>query len=181
MDPAPEEKARPATDEGRRSLLKKVGAAIAALLGATVAAPVLALLGSPLKRVATDEESLPVGKIERLPEGVPVRADVVAPLRRDAWARYENVPLGAVWLIRHGTEVRALSPTCPHAGCFVDWQAARGAFACPCHGSAFDLAGTCTGGPSPRAMDSLETTVENGNVKVRFQRFRLARANKEPA
>jgi Rieske Fe-S protein len=170
----------PASD-ARRGLLKAIGGALAALLGAAVAAPIAVLIGHPIRRVTRDEEPLPVGKIDRLPEGVPVRAEVVAPVRRDAWARYENVPLGAVWLIRRGDRVRALSPTCPHAGCFVDWQPARGAFACPCHGSAFDLEGTCTGGPSPRAMDALDATVDGGVVKVRFQRFRLARSTKEPA
>jgi Rieske Fe-S protein len=90
------------------------------------------------------------------------------------------VALGAVWLIRRGDQVEALSSTCPHAGCFVDWEPDKKRFACPCHGSVFDLDGKCTDGPSPRPMDALEAAVDKGSVVVKFQRFRQATRAKEP-
>ena len=165
----------------RRSILKTAAYAVATAIGAAVAAPVLALVGHPLKRRAAQAaEPLPVAKLAQLPEGEPVRAQVIAPLMRDAWTRFEKVALGAVWLIRRGDKVDALSTTCPHAGCFVDWEPNKKKFACPCHGSLFDLDGKCTGGPSPRAMDALEVTEKDGEVLVRFQRFRQATPEKEP-
>jgi Rieske Fe-S protein len=167
----------------RRGLLKLAVGAIGAALSAAVAAPVLALLSHPLLRreERDDDAPLAVARLDELPEGVPTRAEVVAPTRRDSWARYDRVPLGAVWLVRRGPSVRALSTTCPHAGCYVDYAATTRAFACPCHGSAFDVDGRCTGGPSPRAMDELEAFVDGNEVRVRFQRFRLATRDKEPA
>ncbi|MSP62501.1 MAG: ubiquinol-cytochrome c reductase iron-sulfur subunit [Myxococcales bacterium] len=167
----------------RRSLFKVLSGGLMAALGAVIAAPVLGLLSSPLRRRVQSggEEPLPVADLARLTDGVPTRATVIAEVVRDAWSRFEKVPLGAVWLIRRGETVSALSTTCPHAGCFVDWEPQKKAFGCPCHGSAFDLAGKCTGGPSPRAMDSLETEVKDGKVLVRFQRFRQAKSDKEPA
>ena len=166
----------------RRSLFKVLSGGLMAALGAAIATPVFALLSTPLRmRVQSGgEEPIAVADLDRLADGVPTRATVIADVVRDAWSRFEKVPLGAVWLIRRGEKVAALSTTCPHAGCFVDWEPGKKAFGCPCHGSAFDLAGTCTAGPSPRAMDSLETEVRDGKVLVRFQRFRQAKSEKEP-
>jgi menaquinol-cytochrome c reductase iron-sulfur subunit len=164
----------------RRSLLKWATGAIGAALAAVVGSPVAALLGSPLRERERERVRLPVADLARLPEGTPVRAEVIAPSVRDAWARLERVALGAVWLIRRGEQVSALSTTCPHAGCFVDWEEKRKCFGCPCHGSSFDLDGKCTGGPSPRAMDALEAEVRGGKVLVAFQRYRQARSEKEP-
>ena len=164
----------------RRSLLKILTGAVSTALAATVAAPILAVLGHPLRRRAVEAGLLPVADLESLPEGVPTRAAVIAPSLVDAWTRFEKVALGAVWLVRRGGEVRALSTTCPHAGCFVDWEARAGRFACPCHASAFDLDGKTVAGPAPRPMDALEVEVRDGRVLVRFQRFRQARSDKTP-
>jgi Rieske Fe-S protein len=169
------------SDPQRRSFLKLVTQGLAALLGGVIAAPVVALLGHPLRRrtISGGEEPIAVADLERLPEGRPVAAKVVAPLRLDAWLRFSDVPLGAVWLLRSGQSVRAFSSTCPHAGCFIDYEAEGQRFACPCHGSHFDLEGRTLSGPSPRAMDTLETEVKEGKVLVRYRRFRQATAKKE--
>jgi Rieske Fe-S protein len=166
----------------RRSLLKLLTGALGAITAATVVAPILALIGDPLRRKGESgaDQSLAVAELEKLPEGVPTRAQVIAPTVRDAWSKLEKVPLGAVWLVRKGPSVCALSTTCPHAGCFVDYEPGNHRFGCPCHGSAFDLDGKTMSGPSPRPMDALETEVRDGKVLVRFQRFRQATSTKEP-
>jgi Rieske Fe-S protein len=51
------------------------------------------------------------------------------------------------------TSYLALSRICTHQGCTVA-IAMRG-FACPCHGSTFDAAGTNTGGPAPTPLRRL--------------------------
>jgi Rieske Fe-S protein len=109
---------------------------------------------------------------------VPVAAKVVAPLRRDAWQKTTDVALGAVWLLRRGERVACYSSTCPHAGCFIDYEEKERRFLCPCHGSTFNLDGQRIAGPAPRDMDTLATAVKAGKVLVRFQRFRQATPKK---
>jgi Rieske Fe-S protein len=50
-------------------------------------------------------------------------------------------------------ELTALSPVCPHMGCFVHWNRAEKSWDCPCHGSRFDAHGRVLNGP---AVDPLQ-------------------------
>ena len=60
----------------------------------------------------------------------------------------------------------ALSRTCTHLGCSVPWVAKEMQFACPCHGSAFDITGNVIDAPAPRALDIYPMTIENKIIKV---------------
>lgn len=60
----------------------------------------------------------------------------------------------------------ALSRTCTHLGCSVPWIEKEMKFACPCHGSAFDITGNVIGAPAPRALDLFSITIENKIIKV---------------
>ena len=60
----------------------------------------------------------------------------------------------------------ALSRTCTHLGCTVPWVEKEMKFACPCHGSAFDITGNVIEAPAPRALDIYPTTIENNMIKV---------------
>jgi cytochrome b6-f complex iron-sulfur subunit len=59
----------------------------------------------------------------------------------------------------------ALSLVCAHLGCTVEHN--DDGFACPCHGSRFDLDGKVTHGPAQKTLRSLrvEVTTE-GNLKL---------------
>ena len=116
-------------------------------------------------------------------DGVPRQFPVTAD-RTDAWTHYAASSLGAVYLRRTGDrEVTALSATCPHAGCNVDFRVGvvpqpPGEFACPCHRSTFEPDGKridpehC---PSPRDLDPLavELREQGGTVEVwiKFETF----------
>jgi menaquinol-cytochrome c reductase iron-sulfur subunit len=76
-------------------------------------------------------------------------------------------------------ELRVLSSICPHLGCTVPWSREKNEFVCPCHGASFSPDGKRIGGPSLRGMDALETTVQDGQLMVRFQYFRQLVADKE--
>ena len=41
----------------------------------------------------------------------------------------------------------ALSSTCPHLGCRVNWEAHHNRFFCPCHNGVFDPTGNAISGP----------------------------------
>ncbi len=60
----------------------------------------------------------------------------------------------------------ALSRTCTHLGCAVPWVEKEMKFACPCHGSAFDITGNVIEAPAPRALDIYPITIENNMINV---------------
>ena len=60
----------------------------------------------------------------------------------------------------------ALSRKCTHLGCTVPWVAKESRFACPCHGSAFDITGDIIDSPAPRPLDMYPLSIENDIVKV---------------
>lgn len=60
----------------------------------------------------------------------------------------------------------AISRKCTHLGCTVPWVEEEKRFACPCHGSAFDITGDVVNAPAPRALDLYPVTIENNLVKV---------------
>jgi Rieske Fe-S protein len=63
----------------------------------------------------------------------------------------------------------------------VSYSAESSDFRCPCHNSAFAVDGSKKDqGPAKRGMDPLAVTVEEGRVKVTYQRFRNDIAQREP-
>jgi cytochrome b6-f complex iron-sulfur subunit len=60
----------------------------------------------------------------------------------------------------------ALSSKCTHLGCTVPWVEKEMKFACPCHGSAFDITGNVIHSPAPRPLDIYPIVIENDVVKV---------------
>jgi Rieske Fe-S protein len=114
--------------------------------------------------------------LEMLPaDGTPRKFPAIMD-RADAWNRFPHEPVGAVYL-RRGSDGKpqAMQVVCPHAGCFVEYDAANNNFLCPCHNGRFDLQGKRLDAtsPSPRDLDMLEVEVRNaGEVWVKFQSFR---------
>jgi cytochrome b6-f complex iron-sulfur subunit len=60
----------------------------------------------------------------------------------------------------------ALSSKCTHLGCTVPWVEKEMKFACPCHGSVFDITGAVINPPAPRPLDIYPISIENNVVKV---------------
>jgi Rieske Fe-S protein len=50
-------------------------------------------------------------------------------------------------------ELRALSPTCTHLGCVVEFNQAERTWDCPCHGSRFDTDGAVIRGPARKPLE----------------------------
>jgi len=166
-----------------RRLLTIVAAGAAAGVGLAVAVPAAALLVHPLRRktVTGGEEPVrvPIAAAE-VPTGRPVRVELVT-ARRDGWAHFDRVKLGAVFLIREAAgSVRAFSAVCPHLGCTVDWDPRAERFECPCHQSGFAADGRCLYGPAPRGLDELDVIATEGDLRIRYRRFKVASHLKEP-
>jgi Rieske Fe-S protein len=157
---------------------------VTAVTGLVPLAAGFAVLLDPLRRKSAAGQAIRVTTIEVLPaDGVPRKFPVIAS-RTDAWSKYPNAPIGAVYLRRtQDDKVEALNAVCPHAGCFVDFSEERSEFLCPCHASSFAVDGKIArpGSPSPRALDSLEVKVDDdGVVWVTFQNFLAGRSDKVP-
>ena len=60
----------------------------------------------------------------------------------------------------------ALSRTCTHLGCTIPWIEKEMKFACPCHGSSFDITGNVIDAPAPRGLNIYPITIENNIIKV---------------
>ncbi len=110
----------------------------------------------------------------------PAKFAVVAD-KVDAWNRFTNVSIGAVYLRLVDGVPKALHTICPHLGCFVDYRQGKNDFFCPCHNSNFKLDGSLAEGVSPRAMDVLKIDVRNEHeVWVKFQNFQPGHSHKVP-
>lgn len=169
----------------RREFLKATCATCLAAAAVGVPAVVGArVFLDPLTRLKTAESFVKVTTLATVPEdGTPVQFPVLAD-RRDAWTKFTQVPIGAVFLQRQAKDkLLALSVVCPHAGCFVDYVEEQQGFLCPCHNSLFKKDGGLKDehSPSPRPLDTLEVQVRNqSEVWVRFQDFQLGVTEKKP-
>lgn len=164
-----------APPEPRRDFLTKAAAVVTG--GAITACPVaagVAVIVDPLMRTSGEAKFVRVAASEAVPkDGVPRQFPVIVESRDDAWTRYVNEAVGAVMLRRDPSsgKVSAWTATCPHAGCFVGYQADKKQFFCPCHNSAFDVDGKVLSGPPPRDLDALEVEEKDDSILVKFQEF----------
>ena len=114
-------------------------------------------------------------------DGIPRRFAIIAD-RSDAWNKFPQVPVGAVYLRRTGEmAVQALSVVCPHAGGFVDFVPERNGYLCPLHNSIFGLDGKIGDpkSPSPRGLDELRVEIRTGGeLWVEFKNYIPGHAEK---
>ena len=176
----------------RRGFFRKfLAMAVGGIVMAVPAAAGLAVFFDPVRRArkkGAEAGFIPVAPLSAVPtDGRPVKLQVIAD-RADAWNRYKNVPLGAVYVKRTGpgpdARVVAYNVVCPHAGCFIDVAADGRTFRCPCHNSGFGEDGSLLPGcVSPRPMDELEVdqaALKQGMVQVQFQNFVAGTVDKKP-
>lgn len=170
--------------QARRGFLAKT---LAVVLGTgAYLTPVLAGVASflnPLRQKRQAGQFMRLATLDALPsDGTPLKTTVTMD-RVDAWNRMANQPVGAVFLRLvdpQKKEVRAIHVVCPHAGCFITFDAEKKGFFCPCHNANFDLEGRRLDATSssPRDLDTLECKVEGAEVWVRYQNFRTGISEK---
>ena len=169
----------------RRDFFKQAAALIlGGVAGIFPALAGLTVVFDPLRRKSQTSGFIRVASLVSLPnDGVPRRFQVIAD-RSDAWNKFPQVPIGAVYLRRTAEDkVEAYNVVCPHAGCYVDYNVERGSYLCPCHNSTFAIDGRIKDkkSPSARGLDSLEVEIREGaKVWVKFQNFQAGKAEKKP-
>lgn len=154
----------------RREFLKLAIGVIAGVGATVLVIPLIgSLVGPSLQQ--TKRHFTHVVDLNALPTGQPV--DVNYPDQMTEAYMHETVTR-SLWVIKHSSsEVTVYSPICPHLGCRYNWEPQTQHFVCPCHGSVFALDGKVLAGPAPRSLDTLPTKIENDQLSVEWERFKL--------
>lgn len=162
----------------RRSFLSALLAVSGTTVGVLLAIPLIRFATYPLRKSATETGWSDVGPVQEFASLAAPVAKTITLQRRDAWEITSSQT--AVYVLpAKNNQLRILSPICPHLGCSVRWVADQNQFVCPCHEGSFTANGERLAGPPPRSMDSLESKVEGGVLKVRYQYFRQLVPQKE--
>jgi cytochrome b6-f complex iron-sulfur subunit len=69
-----------------------------------------------------------------------------------------------------GGEYRAMSATCTHLSCTVQYRPDLHEVWCACHNGMYDLSGRNISGPPPRPLESFEVQVRGDEIFVRRHR-----------
>jgi menaquinol-cytochrome c reductase iron-sulfur subunit len=187
---AAEEPALPLADEGelerfpRSKFLEGATLGLGGVIGGLVTVPAVGLAVLPTF-IGQEQNEVDVGPLEDFPEGEwrivtymedPEEGEVT---RRTAYVRYNG-------LLDGQPSMTILSNRCAHLGCPVqpsgpvaDDEAKTvktsnstvtriptnpAAFACPCHGGAYNTEGNRTAGPPVRALDRYAYAIRNGRL-----------------
>ncbi len=165
---------------GRRSFFKEVAAVvIGGLVTLFPFAAGLVVFLDPLRRKGDASDFVRVTTKDAVPNDGQPRLFQIVRDRTDAWSKYLNEPVGAVYLRNADGKVTAHNAECPHAGCYVAFSSEAKIYQCPCHDSRFDASGEridplhC---PSPRDLDPLAVETRPGaggheEVWVKFENF----------
>lgn len=165
--------------DSRRDFLKKATLGLAGTVGAATALPLIAPILTPLSKDIVSLEGLkidagPLSAFNETPRKVSV-----AVTRKDGWTQTKNEVVGAIYARRDGDTITAFSSICPHASCAVSYSQQSSEYVCPCHNTYFKITGEVARGPSPRGLDTLPTSIENGRVIITYKSFRPGTATKE--
>jgi Rieske Fe-S protein len=164
--------------EGRRSFLGVLLGLGSFFVGALLSVPLIRFALFPLIRRTTELKSSPVGELS---EFSPLTEPVIRSIQIeqvDGWRK--AVSEKAIYVTKDSQgQLLVLTSICPHLGCTVPWNKEKNQFVCPCHGAIYAADGTRVSGPSLRGMDALETSVQDGQLLVRFQYFRQLVSDKE--
>lgn len=163
---------------GRRSFVAALFAVGGAAVSVILAIPLVRFSTFPLRRVAAEGDWSDVGLTSDFASITVPTAKTISITHRDAW-QTTSVQTAVYVLPPRDGQFRILSPVCPHLGCSVRWISEQNKFICPCHAGSFAADGERIAGPPPRSMDSLDSKVVDGMLKVRYRSFRQLVPNKE--
>jgi menaquinol-cytochrome c reductase iron-sulfur subunit len=164
--------------QNRRSFLGALLGVGSAFVGALLSVPLVRFALFPLIRQTTDTKRSPVGSLSEFASLSEPAMRTIQIQQIDGWRK--TVSEKAVYITKdRRDQLCVLSSICPHLGCTVPWNKEKKQFICPCHGGTISADGSRVSGPAQRGMDTLETSVENGKLLVRFEYFRQLVSDKE--
>jgi menaquinol-cytochrome c reductase iron-sulfur subunit len=164
--------------ESKRSFLAALLGVGSVFVGALLSVPLIRFALFPLIRRTTELKGSPVGEIGQFTSASEPVMRTIQIEQVDGWRK--AISEKAVYITKDSQgNLRVLTSICPHLGCTLPWNKEKKEFICPCHGATFAPDGSRISGPSLRGMDTLETSVENGQLLVQFQYFRQLVSDKE--
>jgi len=164
--------------ESRRSFLAALLGVGSVFVAALLSVPLIRFAIFPLIRRTTELKGSPVGELSEFASATEPVMRTIQIEQVDGWRK--AVSEKAVYVTKDGQgQLRVLTSICPHLGCTVPWNKEKKQFICPCHGGTFAPDGSRISGPSLRGMDTLETSVQNGQLLVQFEYFRQLVSDKE--
>jgi menaquinol-cytochrome c reductase iron-sulfur subunit len=164
--------------ENRRSFLGALLAVGSIFVGALLSVPLFRFALFPLLRRTTELKSSSVGALSEFSSLTQPVMRTIQIEQVDGWRK--AISEKAVYITKDQQgQLRVLTSVCPHLGCTVPWNKEKNQFICQCHGATFTPDGSRISGPSQRGMDTLETSVQDGQLLVRFQYFRQLVPDKE--
>lgn len=139
----------------RRTFLTGATATIGGIIGVGYLGSALGLLAPPAEAAATWQD---IGPVSDFPVGS----------YKLVTYHGEGYPDGVFVMNKGHGDVYTLDMHCAHLQCPVQWlyggSPFTGSFACPCHGSTYDIFGHHTGGPAPHGMWIHSAKVRNGRI-----------------
>ncbi|MGH9512064.1 MAG: ubiquinol-cytochrome c reductase iron-sulfur subunit [Terriglobales bacterium] len=167
-----------ATLENRRSFLGVLVGLGSVFVTALLSVPLVRFTLFPLLRRTTELKSSPVGDVTEFSSLTDPVLKTIHIEQVDGWRK--TISEKAVYVTKDSEgKISVLSSVCPHLGCTVPWSKEKRQFICPCHGAVYSPDGARVSGPSRRGMDTLETSVQDGQLEVQFQYFRQLVPDKE--
>jgi menaquinol-cytochrome c reductase iron-sulfur subunit len=164
--------------QNRRSFLGALLGVGSVFVGALLSVPLIRFALFPLIRRTTDLKSSPIGSESEFSSLSEPAMRTIQIEQIDGWRK--TVSEKAVYITKNQQgQLAVLTSICPHLGCTVPWNKEKKQFICPCHGGTFAADGSRVSGPSQRGMDALKTSVQDGQLLVRFQYFRQLVSDKE--
>jgi menaquinol-cytochrome c reductase iron-sulfur subunit len=174
----PKSAASPSSLGNRRSFLGALLGVGSVFVGGLLSVPLIRFALFPLIRRTTEVKSSPVGTMSEFSTLTEPAMRTIQIEQVDGWRKTVSEKAVYVTTDKDG-QLRVLTSVCPHLGCTVPWNKEKNQFICPCHGATFTKDGARVSGPSLRGMDTLESSVQDGKLFVRFQYFRQLVSDKE--
>ena len=113
--------------------------------------PIISFLKPP-KQTEVEVTSVVVGKINDIKPG---ESKII---------RFGNKPV--IIIHTEDDKFRALSATCTHLDCTVQYKRDEKIIWCACHNGKYDLYGKNVSGPPPRPLDKYNVTIKNDELIV---------------
>ena len=138
-------------EPSKRNFLKFILSGGLVALAASILYPILAYLKPP-KQGEVEVTSVKAGKLSEM--------------EKDS-GKIVKFGTKPVILIRTANdELKALSATCTHLDCTVQYKKDLGLIWCACHNGKYDLNGRNVSGPPPRPLDEFRVVVQGGEILI---------------